>query len=396
MDEPMAPHHLCHDDFELSLPMPLFLVVEDVGWWQGRDGSSRGEPYRTGMGRRHCLADYQALATLAARLSMRIQLSMVLCEWDRTDLLRQVPTATWMGREWDNSANRGPWLEEAAAFLHQHDEELEIGLHALGHEYWDHGHLQRSEFHNEAGIMRPPEVINQHLEAFGELLRQNGLGPFPQSFVPPALYHSFGNHDESMQAILNRFGIRFLTTIFSRARQYAPPRHESLTWECGVLLIERNEAAVPWHLIAAPPPEELNGPIVSLHWANLLHPDPTQNETVIEPWAERLLTKASAFDTFLAPDTAACWTQYAYCSLAKVRLHGPGLEIDARRLPDLDTLSGPLYLKVRDQKDRPWQAWGGKIVSCQEQDDGTTLLAIRPHKGEKLFYVSPRSDTASS
>ena len=301
----MPEHHIFHDDFEVTLPMPLFLVVEDVGWWQGRDGSASQEPYRTGMARRHCLADYRALATLAERLSMRIQMAMVLCEWDGTDLLREVPTATWMGSGWNNRINRGPWLEEAADFLRQHGERLEIGLHGLGHEYWEQGRLMRSEFHSPTGLMRHPEVIRRHLEAFGELLAQHGLGPFPQSFVPPALHHSFGNGDASFQAILDRFGVRYLSTIFSRARQFAPPRHERLTWECGVLLMERREAAVPWHRIAAPPPPDLSGPLVSLHWANLLHPDPGRNAEVIDPWAERLLARDLALDTFLAPSTAS-------------------------------------------------------------------------------------------
>jgi hypothetical protein len=48
----------------VSLPMPIFLVVEDVGWWQGRDGSANNEPFRIGFTRRHCLADYQALGRL--------------------------------------------------------------------------------------------------------------------------------------------------------------------------------------------------------------------------------------------------------------------------------------------------------------------------------------------
>jgi hypothetical protein len=30
----MNPPCLRRDDFEIALPMPLFLVVEDVGWWE--------------------------------------------------------------------------------------------------------------------------------------------------------------------------------------------------------------------------------------------------------------------------------------------------------------------------------------------------------------------------
>ncbi|MBE0582155.1 MAG: hypothetical protein IH612_00175, partial [Desulfofustis sp.] len=74
----------------ISLPLPLFLVVEDVGWWQGEDGSARGEPFRNRFPRRHCLADYQALVGLSKRLGMRIAIAMVLGEWDTTNLLSEV------------------------------------------------------------------------------------------------------------------------------------------------------------------------------------------------------------------------------------------------------------------------------------------------------------------
>lgn len=74
--------------------MPIFLVVEDVGWWQGEDGSAHNEPYRNGFTRRHCLQDYRLFVRLARRLKMRIAIGMVLGEWDRHNLLKDVVGAT--------------------------------------------------------------------------------------------------------------------------------------------------------------------------------------------------------------------------------------------------------------------------------------------------------------
>ena len=272
-----------------------------------------------------------------------------------------------MGAAWNNAVNRGPWLEETADLLRRHERHLEIGLHGVGHEYWVLRRLQRSEFHDAAGIMRPPGVIRRHLEAFGQLLEQNGLGPFPQSFVPPALPHSFGTGEASMQAILSEFGIRYLCTIFSRARQYAPPLQEGLTWESGVQLIGRNEGVGRWDHNGATPPLSINGPVLSLHWANLLHQDSERNGEVSAAWGDYLVARARGFDVFLAPDTAACWTQYCYYRLAALRTQGPGVEIDCRRLPALAALSGPVYLKVRERKNRRWQAQGGQLVLVTHQ-----------------------------
>ena len=32
------------------LPIPIQVVIDDVGWWSGKDGSKQQEPYRTVSG----------------------------------------------------------------------------------------------------------------------------------------------------------------------------------------------------------------------------------------------------------------------------------------------------------------------------------------------------------
>ena len=204
----------------VSLPMPIFLVVEDVGWWQGTDGSAYNEPYRNGFTRRHCLEDYRALVRLAKRLKMRIALGMVLGEWDRRNLLKDVAGATWMGDSWDNRINQGPWLDEAALFLRENQNWLETACHGLCHEFWQDGRMERSEFHDPIGRMRPPDIIKSHLDAFAKLLEEYNLPGFPRIFLPPALLHSFGSGQDSMQAILHDYGIRYVITRFSRACRF--------------------------------------------------------------------------------------------------------------------------------------------------------------------------------
>jgi hypothetical protein len=36
-------------DLTVSFPMPIFVVGEDVGWWQGVDGSANNEPFRNSI-----------------------------------------------------------------------------------------------------------------------------------------------------------------------------------------------------------------------------------------------------------------------------------------------------------------------------------------------------------
>lgn len=187
---------LNHGDYrkniKVFLPMPLQVVIDDVGWWSGEDGSKRQEPYRTGINRNHVPADYQAIADLGRALGIRPQAAFILCEWDKENILRRVPTSTWLGDKWDNSRWVGSWLEEAAEIIRNNRNHFELTLHGIGHEYWEGGTFTRAEWTDSKGQMRPQEQVELHLDYYGKLMDQHALGSFPKSFVPAAFRHSFG------------------------------------------------------------------------------------------------------------------------------------------------------------------------------------------------------------
>lgn len=64
---------------QATVPMPIQIVIDDVGWWTGEDGSKRQEPYRTGINRNHVPADYQAIVDLGVKLVVRPQAATILC-----------------------------------------------------------------------------------------------------------------------------------------------------------------------------------------------------------------------------------------------------------------------------------------------------------------------------
>ena len=375
-------------DTLVSLPLPLFLVIEDVGWWQGEDGSSKNQPFRNRFGRRHCLADYQALARLAKRLSMRIALGMVMGEWDRTNFLSGVTGATWMGTAWDNTVNQGPWLDEAAGYLRDQRHLLEIALHGICHEFWQDGRMQRSEFHDQDGRMRPEAIVRSHLEAYGVLLAQNGLPDYPRLFIPPALNHSFGNGEASIQTLLHAYGLDYVTTRFSRARRFSEPLHQGITWEAGVGLLERGLSPVGWDLTASEPVWQGTGPILPLHWGNLLHPDPERNSEIVDGWADMLLTRTAGLDFILAEDLAACWRQAAVFYLAGLRSDGNSITIDLQELPDLPCFSGSFFLKIRDRGAGSWRCTGAEIVSRTREPNDILVLELQPGRGRTEVAIS--------
>jgi len=145
-----------------TVPRPIQVVIDDVGWWSGEDGHTRNEPYRTGMPRNHVVEDYEVITLLGRRLGIRPLAAMALCEWDRKNILRREPTSMWLGAAWGNARWQGPWLDEAAEILRRNREHIAFAVHAIGHEFWKDGVMERAEWHDAQGRMRPADTVRRH------------------------------------------------------------------------------------------------------------------------------------------------------------------------------------------------------------------------------------------
>jgi hypothetical protein len=332
---------------KVHVPLPLQVVVDDVGWWSGDDGHARNEPFRSGLGRTHVPADYAVLVSLGRQLGIRPLAAMILCEWDRDNLLRRVPTATWQGAQWDNRRRVGPWLDEAAEILRQGAEHVELALHGVGHEYWDGGPFTRAEWHDMAGNMRPAAEVTAHLEAFEALLERNGLGAFPRAFVPAAFLHAMGDGPRGLAAILHAWGVRRISTPCAFVREGFPFAHPLFGMDEGVMTVLAPGAyPYPWNQVAAAPAHEVTGPVLGLHWPNLLHAEPERNEETVARWVAFLRGYDQRPDRMLAPDCETAWAQLAHHGLARLTQDAEGLALDVSAVLALG-LPGGECLRLR-------------------------------------------------
>ncbi len=376
---------------EFHIPMPLQIVIDDVGWWSGFDGHRQNQPFRTGIQRNHHPADYSALIELGRRLHMRPQAAMVLCEWDRTNLLRRAPTTTWMGARWDNSARVGPELDQAAEILRQGRKHLEITLHGVGHEYWESPDrpFSRAEWHDRTGRMRAPSQVRKHLECFAAILEQNGLGPFPESFVPAAFLHSFADGDRGLAVLLEGAGIRYISTPFAAMHRRNPPQYPHFGVDHGIMTVDRGNSRIPWDRIDSAPLGPIAGPILGLHWPNLLHPDPHRNLETIERWRRFIAPYGERIDRILAPDTPACFTQLAFRTLTVHRFRDHGVELDFRNLEHagIRGLRSTFIVKLRTPQPLDFRGKNLEILSAQWSKDrrNATLELRRPQGVERAF-----------
>jgi len=235
--------------------------------------------------------------------------------------------------------------------------------------------------------MRPRDIVKRHLDAFAQLLEEYKLPGFSRIFLPPALLHSFGNGVDSMQEILYDYGVRYVVTRFSRARRYSEPLHEKITWECGVGLLERGLAPVPWHEAAARPTWDFSNAVLPLHWSNLLHPGPEKNFAVVDRWAEMLEKQVNSMAYVLVPDFASCWSQAAAFHLAKLTAGEGKITINLSLLEQVPEFDGSIILKIRCPSDLTWQCQGGQIVSCRSDSPEIQVVVLRPLPGKSFVEI---------
>ncbi len=374
---------------DVFIPKPIQVVIDDVGWWSGHDGHEQGEPFRTGIQRNHVPADYEAIAQLGESLGMRPQAALVLCEWDRGNILRRLPSATWMGAAWDNARWNGPWLDEAAAIFRDKADCIEPVLHGVGHEYWDDGRMGRAEWHDTEGRMRPERDVRRHLDAFGELMAQNGLGAFPESCVPAAFLHRYANGDGGLARVLASYGVRYLSTPFQSMHSTLPlteaQKVQPFLWDGDVFTAARGTDLCRWCDIAPHPGGELTGTVCGMHWPNLLHPDPARNREVVQRWVDFLRPYGTRLETMLAGNTRAFCGQLVYHVEGTVQRTADEVFIDLTGVASGDVLGLAAGFSVRVRTTGP-AAFASKDFSLRSVrvvlDVGQPLYEIEVLPGE--------------
>ena len=361
------------------IPMPIQVVIDDVGWWSGQDGSKWQEPYRTGISRNHVPADYRAIAELGKALGIKPQAAMILGEWDKQNILRNVPHSTWMGKNWDNSKWVGPWLEEAAYIINQNHENYEITLHGLGHEWWTDGIFTRAEWSNNEGVMRPKEDVERHLDAFYEIMKQNNLGDMPNSFVPTAFRHGFGvtpGNDMSLAELLGKRGFTYINTPYSIMLNRENVKHGLFGFDAGVMTVDRGDDLVSWYQIGPNPEGEITGSTCGMHWPNLLHENPERNSEIVERWVKLLTPYKNKQNTLLAKNSDEFQHQLAHNVCTKIVFQENLIELD---FSETDKLPGnigknELTLKISCPNELQFTSENIKVISTTFKRNDNSIL----------------------
>lgn len=292
------------NDEKIIIPDSLHIVVDDLGWFNGKDDSENDGPSRTAMPRRHCALDYRAVNELGRRLGMKISCAFVMGEWDTDNRLRRIPNLSRYGDNWDNASHFNEEEARECVKAINESEYIDFTVHGLLHSNYrnpsdDH---DISDFYyrlDNVLYMVEEEEIRQRLDAFFDLVKHHGIKKRINAFVPP----SFNYRADDLSRILKDYGIRFVSTTFSK-RMLGETREESVVVvEDGIVTLDRNNNYIPWDACAVDPTElAVARGIFGIHWPNLLHPDPERSFEVIDRWEKFFNRCADTFGIILSND----------------------------------------------------------------------------------------------
>jgi len=183
---------------------------------------------------------------------------------------------------------------------------------------------------------------------YARILEQHGLGSFPESFVPAAFLHRFGDDEGGLAAILRDAGIRHISTPFNTMHRSRPPEHAWFGFDAGVMTVDRGRDLCRWFDVGPSPGGALGGPICGMHWPNLLDADPERNHEVVERWVAFLKPYGERCDTMLAADTRAFVSQLAFHHLGQIAISGDAIHVSLAGLnaAPVHYRDGPLAIRL--------------------------------------------------
>ena len=123
----------------MTIPRPLHIAIDDLGWFCGDDDRTNGGPSRTGMPRRHCYKDYEAINELGKQLGMKISCAFVIGEWDPDNRLKSVKFLSKYGENWDNASHLDRQEMQKCIDSIKNSEYIDLTLHGLLHGYYADG-----------------------------------------------------------------------------------------------------------------------------------------------------------------------------------------------------------------------------------------------------------------
>lgn len=332
---------------DLIVPRVMQIVLDDVGWFYGRDSRDWGGPARTGFPREHVVEDYIILEELGKALDMKLSCMFVIGEWDRKGILAKVPNATAAGKRWQGSRYYNEQKANEIFDYLQNSNYIEFGVHGLMHDIWadDGKYLGGGEFFLPKGMIRETpgdylelgsdEHLRAHFDAFFEIYNDWGFKDPIRCFTSPC-----GGRDAlpegRMTKMLANYGIRFWHNDFWVDDKGDKMPKSKTVVQNGVICNGKGYSLGPWEGYDLDPdimpdiPYEEAG-LLSGHWPNMLRLSPRKNLENLGAWVGFFRRQAEHFGLMLSRDVEFAHYQQLYGNFAEVMEKDGAVMLDLTR-----------------------------------------------------------------
>ncbi len=374
----------------VTIPKPMQLCLDDIGWFFGADQRESNLPSRTGVHRRHVLEDYIIIEELGKGLNQKINCMLVIGEWDRKKRLAKIPYSNKWGKNWEGSEY---WDEAEAHKIFDFCNStnfIEFGWHGLLHDAWnDEGQLVGTELSLPEGMKRGNPVslpdddyMRIHFDAWFEIYNDWGFKSPIRAFASPCGARN-NLEDGRMTRMLKEYNFQFWQNGTGPAK-YNPYWKDLLEngtlVQNGIICNMKNKAMGPWEVYDMDPetleplPYEKLG-INGGHWVNFLRYNPKKNMENLEGWIRYWDNHGEMFGCIISRDIAFAHYQKLYVYNSKIEEKDGVVTIDLTEadalLSKADFLKGEkpnLYISIRKGEKEPI-CEGGTITKYETRGE---------------------------
>lgn len=373
---------------DVTIPAAVQLVMDDIGWFWGRNEHELGKPYRTGIPRQHNLADYVVINELGKLINQKINTMFIIGEWDRKGILRDVPYSNYSGSDWTGSS----WLDiEDAQKIRDYIndcEYIELGYHGLLHDLWDNDgqKVPGREFFipsdTEDGPpfrLAPDEIIRKHFDAFCDIYEDWGFNHTLRSFAMPG-----GPGDSWKSDVLTKtlkdYGIKFWHNNSIRG----------CTVQSGIILNPKAIEICPWDVYDYDPDEFPDHPterfgILGSHWANILRYNCKKNCERLPAWKRMFDRISESFGVIISRDIEFAHYQQLHKAYVDMSVQDNYIVFNFDKLDAISpNKQMPFYISLKNSV-KPMESVGG-TVTFYESKAGFNNYKIE-RSGESVLRI---------
>ncbi len=374
---------------DVRIPAAIQLVIDDIGWFWGRDEREDGLPSRTGIPRRHFLEDYIVINEIGRAINQKINAMLVIGEWDRHNALRRVPHCSKSGLDWNGSF----WcVREEAEKIRDYlnsCEYIELGFHGLLHGAWsENGELlctQEFMVPKDFKVGNPRELVPEavtraQFDVFMEIYDDWGFTQQLRTFASPGNIGDAWKTDEFAN-ILKDYGVKFWHNNVIRGSSV----------QAGIILNPKAIEVCPWFVydldpLELPTYDPDKAGILGSHWPNFLRFNHKKSIERVDDWKSFFDRQAEVFGMIISRDIEFAHYQELYRAYAVITEEKDCIKIDLTKVDEMSPEKNmPFYLSFANGRE-PTECKGGKITLYETKKDFKNYKFERT--GESVIYIN--------